>query len=85
MFDLTSTQMLVLAAAAAIVLVPRLGDIVGYAKGLLPDGSISGDDELLHSQIDAFQLLSPKLGDKLAVQVWAKIQEHVEDSSDEAN
>lgn len=75
--ELTPMQWTVLAAAAALVIVPRLGALratLGSLAGLLRRSAKTPD---VHAKVDAYRTLAADLTPDLAKQVWSSIQSPV--------
>lgn len=75
--DLSTTQWLVLAVAAAIVILPRLGSLKTWAAELLAKlkpATATDTSPDIHAKVDAYRTLAGNLPVDLAKQVWACIQ-----------
>jgi len=74
--DLNTTQAAVLAVAAAILIVPRLGGVKEKLSELFARlrPSTNNDVADIHAKVDAYRTLAGDLPAELARQVWASIQ-----------
>ena len=74
--DLNITQTVVLAVAAALIVVPRLGAVkeklVAWLAWLRP--STNNNDADIHAKVDAYRTLAGDLPAELAREVWACMQ-----------
>mgnify|MGYP000185723910 CR=1 FL=1 len=82
--ELTPMQWTVLAAAAALVIVPRLGELRARSAslaGLLPRSAKTPD---IHAKVDAYRTLAADLPADVARQVWSAIQSPVQGGGGDA-
>jgi len=82
--ELTPMQWTVLAAAAALVIVPRLGALrapLASLAGLLRRSAKTPD---VHAKVDAYRTLAADLPADVAKQVWSAIQSPVPGSGGDA-